>query len=261
MPDLDHRAPAQRPAGAGENVVVLASRLAEVGTRALLANVIRHEFPRRVALVSSFGAESALLLHLVAQIDPTTPVIFIDTGRLFAQTATYRDALIARLGLTDIRVASPDAALLAGEDPDGMLWQSQPDRCCAIRKVAPLTAALADFDAWITGRKRFHGGDRSGLPMVEADARRVKINPLNDWSPSDIETYIRRYDLPPHPLVAKGYTSIGCEPCTTPTRPDENVRDGRWRGSQKTECGIHFGDEGTARTKAGRRADAKGKAA
>jgi phosphoadenosine phosphosulfate reductase len=223
-----------------DNVVVLSSRLAEVRAHALLANVTGDEFAGRVALVSSFGAESAVLLHLVSRIDTATPVIFIDTGRLFAQTHAYREMLIARLGLTDIRTARPDAALLSNEDADRNLWRRDPDRCCAIRKVAPLADALEGFDAWITGRKRFHGGDRNGLALVEADDRRVKLNPLADWSHSDIEAYLKRYSLPRHPLVTGGYRSIGCEPCTDPTRPGEGSREGRWRGTEKTECGIHF---------------------
>jgi len=224
-----------------DNVVVLSSRLAEVRAHALLANVIGQEFAGRVALVSSFGAESAVLLHLVSRIDPATPVIFIDTGHLFAQTHLYRQELVARLGLRDIRTAKPDGALLAREDADRMLWSRDPDRCCAIRKVAPLRLALDGFDAWITGRKRFHGGDRSGLAMVEADDRRVKLNPLADWSHSDIEAYLERHGLPVHPLVAGNYLSIGCVPCTEPTRPGEGRREGRWRGTGKTECGIHLG--------------------
>lgn len=231
----------------GDNVIILSSRLAEVRAHALLANVIGQEFAGRVALVSSFGAESAVLLHLVSRIDRAIPVIFIDTGRLFAQTHAYRETLIARLGLTDIRTAKPDADLLSREDADRSLWRRDPDRCCAVRKVAPLIQALDGFDAWITGRKRFHGGDRSGLLLVEADDRRVKINPLADWSRSDIDAYLGRHRLPQHPLVADGFLSIGCEPCTDPTWPDEGTRDGRWRGTEKTECGIHSTGLGTAR--------------
>jgi phosphoadenosine phosphosulfate reductase len=226
-----------------DNVVQLSSRLAEVRAYALLADVIRQEFAGRVALVSSFGTESAVLLHLVSRIEPATPVIFVDTGRLFAHTHAYRDMLVARLGLSDIRTAGPDAELLSNEDADRMLWSRDPNRCCAIRKVAPLRQALDGFDAWITGRKRFHGGDRSGLAMVEADDRRVKLNPLADWSHSDIEAYLVRHRLPRHPLVTAGYRSIGCEPCTGPTRPGEGSRQGRWRGTEKTECGIHLGRE------------------
>lgn len=230
-----------------DNVVHLSSRLAEVRAYALLANVIGQEFAGRVALVSSFGAESAVLLHLVSRIEPATPVIFVDTGRLFAQTHAYRDMLVARLGLSDIRTAGPDAALLSRQDANRTLWRTDPDRCCAIRKVVPLAKALDGFDAWITGRKRFHGGDRSGLPLVEADDRRVKLNPLADWSQGDIAAYLERHRLPRHPLVEDGFLSIGCEPCTDPTPPGQGTRDGRWRGTEKTECGIHFTGSGTGR--------------
>ena len=231
----------------GDNVVVLSSRLAEVRAHALLADVIGEEFAGRVALVSSFGAESAVLLHLVSRIDRATPVIFIDTGRLFARTHAYREALVARLGLTDIRTAKPDAALLSAEDANRTLWRSDPDRCCAIRKVAPLSEALDGFDAWITGRKRFQGGARADLTLVEADGGKIKINPLADWSAADIAAYRKLHDLGAHPLVAAGFLSIGCEPCTDRAFPGEGAGDdprrGRWRGRDKSECGIHLGLE------------------
>ncbi len=209
-------------------------------TAALLRALIRERFVGRIALVSSFGAESAVLLHMVAAIDPALPVIFLDTGKLFPETLAYRDALVARLGLADVRAARPEGAALAAADPAGRLWESDPDRCCALRKVAPLDRALAPFDAWISGRKRFQGGGRDGLDAVEFGTDwRIKINPLSQWSAADIAAYLARHDLPAHPLVAAGYRSIGCAPCTRPVRPDEAPRAGRWDGRAKTECGIH----------------------
>ena len=197
-------------------------------------------FPGRIALTSSFGSDSAVLLHMVARWAPATPVLFLDTGKLFAETHAYRDQLIAQLGLRDVRSVRSRSSLLAAGDPAGQLWQSDTERCCALRKVVPLDQALVPFDAWITGRKRFQTTERTALAVFEvADAGRVRINPLAAWSESDIEDYLARHDLPRHPLVAKGYRSIGCEPCTSRTMPGEPTRAGRWRGEARKECGIH----------------------
>lgn len=212
---------------------------ASLDARAILDHALRKAFPGRVALVSSFGAESAPLLHLVASIDASTPVLFLDTGKHFAQTLDYRRALAHRLGLSNVRDLAPDAAALAAADPLGDLWRRDNDRCCAVRKVAPLAAALSGFDAWITGRKRFHGGLRGRLSPFEAAHPHVKINPLVDWTADDLATYARAHTLPPHPLVEQGFSSIGCWPCTEPTAPQDDSRAGRWRGANKTECGIH----------------------
>lgn len=207
----------------------------------LLQRVLLKEFPGRIALVSSFGAESAVLLHMVSQIDRTTPVIILDTGKLFPETLAYRDRLVAQLGLSDLRVAHPDPALLARTDPQGSLWKSEPDLCCWQRKVEPLEIALTGFKAWITGRKRTHGASRWALEPVEDGADgRVKINPLFDWSHDDVVDYFTRHDLPPHPLTKRGFSSIGCAPCTRPACAGEHARAGRWAGLNKTECGIHL---------------------
>ena len=205
----------------------------------LLRLAIKDLFPGRIALVSSFGAESAVLLHMVAEIDKATPVVFVDTGQLFPETLAYRDKLCALLGLTNIVVAAPDDATLAAEDPEKFLFASDPDRCCDIRKVAPLARALEGYEAWITGRKSFQSATRATMPLFEAEGERVKVNPLVGWSARELLAYIDRADLPPHPLVAKGFPSIGCLPCTSAIRPGEDARAGRWRGRGKTECGIH----------------------
>lgn len=205
----------------------------------VLRIAIRDLFPGEIALVSSFGAEAAVLLHLVAQADPSTPVLFLDTGKLFAETLAYRDALATRLGLTDIRVLTPDPKALAANDEGGTLWFRDADACCRIRKVEPLQRGLKPFAAWINGRKRFQSATRQAIPLVEADGARLKFNPLADWGPEEIEAYFRRHDLPRHPLVARGYPSIGCEPCTHPVAEGEDSRAGRWQGQDKTECGIH----------------------
>jgi phosphoadenosine phosphosulfate reductase len=192
-----------------------------------------------LALVSSFGAESAVLLHLASRVKPDIPVLFLDTGMLFGQTLDYRRQLAARLGLTDVRDLRPRFEDLATGDPNADLWKTDTDACCHIRKVIPLDAALDGFSAWLTGRKRFHGGDRLRLPVVEAADGKLKFNPLANWSKTDLDAYAAEHDLPEHPLVAFGYPSIGCWPCTSPVEEGGDVRSGRWAGSQKTECGIH----------------------
>lgn len=206
----------------------------------LLEAMILTEFPGRIALNSSFGAEAAVTLHLVSKIDPTIPVIFLDTGKMFGETKRYRDQLRERFGLTDVRSITPDQGDLACDDPNGVLWQKQPDSCCYVRRVAPLQRALEGFDCWITGRKRFHGGLRTGLPVIEAAGRRVKINPVAAWTPDRVRAYFDAHDLPEHPLTGDGYLSIGCMPCTERVPPGGDVRDGRWKDSEKTECGIHL---------------------
>ena len=204
----------------------------------ILARAVK-EFPERLALVSSFGAESAVLLHLVAQVRPDLPVLFLDTGMLFAQTLDYRRALTARLGLTDVRDLRPAFADLATADPKSDLWRTDTDACCEVRKVLPLERGLDGFEAWITGRKRFHGGDRLALPVVESAEGRIKFNPLANWDKAALDAYMERHGLPPHPLVEHGYPSLGCWPCTQPVEAGQDVRAGRWAGSEKTECGIH----------------------
>lgn len=194
----------------------------------------------KVALVSSFGAESVVLLHMLAVIDRSAPVIFVDTGMLFTETLVYQTEVAERLGLTGLRIVR--AADTAKEDPDGTLHRVDTDACCALRKTAPLQAALAGYDGWITGRKRFQAGTRAALDFFEVEdgTGRIKINPLAHWAPEDVRAYMDENRLPRHPLVARGYPSIGCAPCTSPVAPGEDPRAGRWRGSAKKECGIHF---------------------
>ena len=193
----------------------------------------------RLAVVSSFGTESAALLKVMADVDPAIPVVFLDTGWLFEETLAYRDTLIATLGLRDVRSIKPLEATLSRDDPDRELWFSDPDACCRIRKVEPLARALAPFSAWINGRKRFQGGLRAGIPVVEDDRVGLKFNPFANVSREEIEAIYRLAKLPPHPLVASGFMSVGCMPCTSRTAAGEDARAGRWRGRAKTECGIH----------------------
>lgn len=196
-------------------------------------------FGARLALVSSFGAESAVLLHLAATVRPDIPVLFLDTGMLFGQTLDYRRDLASRLGLTGVRDLRPRFEDLALIDPGAELWKLDTEACCGVRKVLPLDRALAGFDAWVTGRKRFHGGERLGLKAVEFAQGKVKLNPLAAWGQEQLEDYAKRHDLPPHPLVAHGFPSVGCWPCTSPVKEGAGRRSGRWAGSQKSECGIH----------------------
>jgi phosphoadenosine phosphosulfate reductase len=194
----------------------------------------------KLALVSSFGAESAVLLHMAAQIDPNITVLFLDTGMLFGQTLDYRQRLAAQFGLTDVRDLRPQYQDLAIHDPAADLWKSDTDACCHIRKVLPLDRALEGFEGWITGRKRFQGGERLRLKVVEQGEHQIKFNPLANWSKEQLDAYAAEHDLPAHPLVEFGYPSIGCWPCTKPVEAGQDIRSGRWAGQDKTECGIHL---------------------
>ena len=205
----------------------------------VIAAAVRTVGRERLALVSSFGTESAALLKVMADVDASIPVIFLDTGWLFEETLAYRDTLVATLGLGDVRSIKPEEETLAHEDPDRELWFSDPDACCRIRKVEPLKRALAPFSAWINGRKRFQGGSRAAIPVVEEDGIGLKFNPFANTSREKIEAIYAQAKLPPHPLVASGFLSVGCMPCTSRTSGDEDARAGRWRGRAKTECGIH----------------------
>jgi len=229
----------------GSHKIAFDERLQELRARAdgrtgsdLIATALDIYGPR-IAVVSAFGAESAALLHLVADIDPSTPVIFLETGKHFPETLMYRDRLVSRLGLKDVRSVRPDPGDLDADDPSGRLWSQNPDQCCHIRKVLPLRRELEGFDAWFTGRKRFQTGTRAQLPTYEREGRHIKINPLADWTPADIDRVFAEQNLPRHPLVAEGYTSIGCLPCTRRPAEGEDARAGRWSGQDKTECGIH----------------------
>ena len=217
----------------------LDAELRRAHPRTILESAVE-AFGDRLALVSSFGAESSVLLDIAAQVKPDLPVLFLDTGMLFGQTLDYRKQLAARLGLTDVRDLRPAYQDLATGDPQAKLWETDTDACCHIRKVLPLDRAIQGFDAWITGRKRFHGGDRMNLPVVEHADGKVKFNPLANWGKAELDAYIAERDLPVHPLVAQGFPSIGCWPCTQPAEEGEDARAGRWKGLDKSECGIHL---------------------
>jgi phosphoadenosine phosphosulfate reductase len=211
----------------------------------LLGPILR-DFAGKAAVVSSFGAESAVLLHMVSQVDKAAPVIFLDTGKHFWETLSYRAKLIDQLGLTGVRIIGPDAADLAAQDADGMLHKTNADQCCSIRKTIPLAKALEGFEVTISGRKRYHGAARATLDFLSIADGRLKVEPLAGFSALDIAAYIRAHDLPSHPLTEIGYFSIGCEPCTQAGGTAADPRAGRWAGSAKTECGIHWTHNGEA---------------
>lgn len=233
-----------------KTVASLNERYRHHSATSVLAHALRDPDAGELALVSSFGAESVVLLHMVSVAKRDTPVIFLDTELLFAETLVYQQEVSERLGLTDVRVIRANEADLARTDPDRTLHQRDTDACCTLRKTVPLQRALKPFDGWITGRKRFHGNGREALEFfeVEPGTGRLKVNPLAHWRPEDVQTYMEENRLPRHPLVAKGYPSIGCMPCTSPVKEGEDIRAGRWRGEDKSECGIHFVDGKLVRT-------------
>jgi phosphoadenosine phosphosulfate reductase len=236
-----HQVSAERTARSPDlpSAEVLDRALRDASPSEVIAAALQAVDREHLAVVSSFGTESAALLKVMAEVDSAIPVIFLDTGWLFEETLAYRDTLIATLGLRDVRSVKPLESTLSREDPDRELWFADPDACCRIRKVEPLARALAPFDGWINGRKRFQGGLRAAIPVVEDDGIRLKFNPFANVSREQIQAIYADAKLPPHPLAGKGYLSVGCMPCTSRTSPDEDARAGRWRGRPKTECGIH----------------------
>jgi phosphoadenosine phosphosulfate reductase len=238
-------------AGAGAVDPLIVSKLAQLQDAAkgrdahgILELALTGEFKGRSAVVSSFGAESAVLLHLVAKIDPNTPILFLNTGKLFGETLRYRDRLQDLLGLGDVRSLAPNPADRVRLDPEGVLYATDTDACCNFRKVIPLKRALEPFAAQITGRKRFQTKERAEMQAVEFFEGRFRFNPLADWTLADLETYTQKHALPHHPLVDDGYPSIGCMPCTRRVAAGEDYRAGRWSGLDKDECGIHLTDGG-----------------
>jgi len=236
---LTHRELSERTARDLPRADELDRALGDASPAEVIAAALQTVGREHLAVVSSFGTESAALLKVMADVDPAIPVVFLDTGWLFEETLAYRDTLIATLGLRDVRSIKPLEETLSRQDPDRELWFSDPDACCRIRKVEPLARALAPFSAWINGRKRFQGGLRADMPVVEPDGVRLKFNPFANVSRQAIEAIYATAKLPPHPLAASGFLSVGCMPCTSRTSPDEDARAGRWRGRAKTECGIH----------------------
>ncbi|MDF0487186.1 phosphoadenylyl-sulfate reductase [Sphingomonas sp. H39-1-10] len=232
-----------RPAFTQADADALNARFAGVDAQTMLTTLFAEGLLGRVAVVSSFGTESAVLLDLVAKADPSVPVIFVDTLKMFPETLAYRDTLVKRLGLRTSWSVEPDPAVIAAKDEKGLRWSYDPDGCCEIRKVEPLKRAKQDLDSWISGRKAFQSSTRQNIARFEIEDGRLKINPLGDWVKADLEAYFTAHDLPRHPLEADGYLSVGCQPCTSKVLPGEDPRAGRWRGWEKVECGIHVAEK------------------
>jgi phosphoadenosine phosphosulfate reductase len=228
-----------RPAFTQADADALNARFAGVDTLTMLRALFTEGTLGNAAVVSSFGTESAVLLHLVARADRSVPVVFVDTLKMFPETLDYRDTLTERFGIQNSQVVVPDAEVLAKKDGTGLRWSYDPDGCCEIRKVEPLARAKRGLDSWISGRKAFQSVTRQNLPRFEIEDGRMKVNPLGDWTKDDLEAYFDEHDLPRHPLEAQGYLSVGCEPCTSKVQAGEDPRAGRWRGWDKVECGIH----------------------
>ncbi len=217
----------------------------------LLRVMITEEFAGKITLVSSFGSGSALLLSLVAEVDTDLPVLFLDTKKHFPETLEYVETLKKHLGLTNVKFLEPRVDLVKNIDPGGELWNSQPNRCCWLRKVEPLQRELkeGEYKALITGRKRYQTAQRAEMDTIEMNEDgRFRINPLALWDKKRLDEELKKRKLPEHPLVKKGYLSIGCAPCTKPVKKGEDERAGRWAhtgdlpgGEQKVECGIHVG--------------------
>ena len=228
-----------RPNYTQADAYALNQRFEGVDTSTMLKTLFDERCLGEVAVVSSFGTESAVLLHLVAAVDSTIPVTFVDTLKMFPETLAYRDTLVGMLGIKNSNIVVPDAAILEEKDSNSLRWSYDPDGCCEIRKVEPLARAKAGLNSWISGRKAFQSVTRNNIPRFEIDDGRLKINPLGDWIKDDLKAYFAMHDLPRHPLEAEGYLSVGCAPCTSKVLPGEDPRAGRWRGWDKSECGIH----------------------
>lgn len=222
-------------------IAVLNRQMKNIDPVKVLELAIATAVAGRVALVSSFGVESIVLLHMVSRINPDLPILFIDTQMLFAETLIYQREVARKLGLSDVRRIGPDATDIFQHDPYRTLNNSDMNACCDLRKTRPLQHALNGFDAWITGRKRYQSGVRAQLEHFERDNDgRIKVNPLAHWQPSDLGNYVDIHRLPRHPMSRRGFKSVGCSPCTSSVNPGEDTRAGRWRGHSKTECGIHL---------------------
>ena len=202
----------------------------------------------RFAVTSSFGAESAVLLHMLSEVAPEVPVLFLDTDFHFSETIDYRRRLARELGLTVVDVRAALSRTQQAQRFGERLFERDPDACCGLRKTEPLRRALTNYDGWATGVRRVQTPERAATPVVEArghdDRWLVKVAPLAAWDDVDVLTYQQRNDLPMHPLVSAGYRSIGCEPCTRPVAEDDDPRAGRWSAFAKTECGLHLLSDG-----------------
>ncbi|HEX6972481.1 MAG TPA: phosphoadenylyl-sulfate reductase [Limnochordia bacterium] len=226
-----------------EQVAEAAARLEGCAPEEILAWAIDVYQPG-IAVSCSFGGPSGLVLaHMVACIDRRVPILFIDTGFLFPETYALKDRFCEKYGLRIVHVRphlSPeDQAALYGPE----LWERGPDRCCYVRKVVPMEAALEPLNAWVTGLRRDQSPTRSAIGVLESHRLRerliVKVNPLAAWTRADVWSYLLAHDIPYNPLLDRGFRSLGCRQCTSPTAPADEPRSGRWPGRPKVECGLH----------------------
>jgi phosphoadenosine phosphosulfate reductase len=221
-------------------VVPLADKVAAANS---LVRRQLEESPNDACVTSSFQAEDIVVLHLVAQVSPDIPVLFLDTGYHFQETYEYRDRITAKWKLNLVNLL-PELTVAEQESRFGILNQTAPDKCCGLRKVKPLFAGLEGYRVWFTGLRREQSKTRAGLQAVDqftlpSGKQLRKISPLADWSTRDVWQYAAAHDIPLLPLYEKGYSSIGCEPCTSLPLDPNDPRSGRWSG-QKVECGIHI---------------------
>ena len=214
----------------------------------ILLYSVQNLFSKKIAYVCSFGTESAVILHMISRMDKEFPIIFLNTQKLFKETIEYKDTIIKHLSLKNVKEVFPNPKDVEINDPKGFLWKKDPDLCCKLRKVEPLILNLKRYDAWISGRKSYQNNERATKSFVDVQEGKVIISPLINWSQKKINEYFLANNLPRHPLMQEGYLSIGCQNCTVKTSNKSNTRSGRWSGTDKTECGIHFSKTFTEKT-------------
>ena len=219
-----------------------------LSAEAALTKALTQDFKDQIVLSSSMGVDSAVLLHMISKIDPNMPVLFLETKKHFTETLAYRDLLTKTLGLTNVQSLTPDELEVASEDAADILYKTNKDACCDLRKVRPLERVVSKYAARITGRKRYQTPNRRNMEILEEGDNQLSLNPLAFWTAKDVTAYMRKHELPTHPLLELGYLSIGCAPCTTTVEEGEDPRAGRWRDTEKDECGIHFIDGKWVRT-------------
>ncbi len=200
----------------------------------------RNLFKDKIVYISSFGIESAIILHMISQIDKNFPIALLNTNFLFKQTLDYKNKLIKSLNLKNFVEIFPDNSKLQKDDPNNNLWKSDVEKCCELRKVKPLNKFLKKYNAWISGRKSYQGGERFDVQPFEFNNGKVVVNPLANFEKKFVLLYFNNNNLPKHPLVEEGYLSVGCTHCTFKPKNIEDPRSGRWINQTKTECGIHY---------------------
>ena len=197
-------------------------------------------FKNKIVYVSSFGTESAMILHMISEIDKNFPIILLNTNFLFSKTIDYKNELINIFKLNNFLEIFPNNADLKKYDPKDNLWKSNVEKCCEIRKVQPLKKFLENYDAWISGRKAYQGGERIDINPFEINNGKIVVNPLANFEQKLVSEYFLNHNLPRHPLFNEGYLSVGCTHCTHKSSNKNNPRSGRWVNQIKTECGIHY---------------------